>query len=343
MIQSDLSITIKVPGSSMLLGEHAVLYGYPALVCAVNQYMTVTLHPRKDRNIHIFSKTLGSYQTNLDHFSIEQPFDFILYAIEHWKEQLPSGFDLTIVSEFSHKIGLGSSAAVAIGTLAALQYWLTGTLEYSALQQIGIEVIRKGQGLGSGGDVLASVYGGILYYRSDSLKFEKISSALPIHLVYAGYKTSTVEVVRLVQKIAQTYPKIFSKLFLAMGQCVEDAKTLIQQERLEELGKVFNIHQSLQDAIGVNDQYMQAIINECCRLPDVLGAKISGAGLGDCVLILGKVPKNYFPRGKQQRGQGFRQIPVSVATTGVRVVETPRWGVSLARGAPHSPAGASLG
>lgn len=311
------SITVTVPGSTMLLGEHAVLYGYPAVVCAVDQYVTLTLSPRDDRKIQIHSTTLGEYETNLDALVIQKPFQFILASIMQWKDKLERGFDLEIASEFSDQIGLGSSAAVTVATLAAIQQWLASGFDWEKLHQAGIEVIRQVQGLGSGGDILASIYGGIIYYRADSLKFDRFKTKLPIHLIYSGYKTPTVEVVKKVEKTAHAYPKIFSKLFLAMGECVEAGKKAIQDENWSQLGEIFNMHQGLQEALGVNDKNLHDIISQTRAFNTVLGSKISGAGLGDCILALGDLPQHCFPKDESQRKQGVKQIPISVSMKGV--------------------------
>ena len=64
------------------------------------------------------------------------------------------------------------------------------------------------------------------------------------------------------------------------------------------LGEIMNIHQGLQDALGVNNAILSELIFSLRSHPHIYGAKISGAGLGDCVIGLGKVKKNSFSKNK---------------------------------------------
>src|SRR5690349_12767806 len=110
----------SAPGSLMLLGEYGVLHGTPALVCAVDKRMCVTLTPRADERIEIESTLHGTYQTELNQIKIEAPFQFVLGALQHYQSKMRRGCDIKIESEFSDKMGLGSSSAVTVATLACL-------------------------------------------------------------------------------------------------------------------------------------------------------------------------------------------------------------------------------
>ena len=120
------SFKASAPGSLMLLGEHAVLHGQPALVCAVNRRIHVSLAPRNDGAIRITS-SLGRYSASIDRIKPAKSFRFVVAAIRRFGRKLTTGFDLRIDSEFSHKIGFGSSAAVTVATLAVLSKWLNGS------------------------------------------------------------------------------------------------------------------------------------------------------------------------------------------------------------------------
>ena len=157
----------------MLMGEHAVLYGRRALVAAVHRRIRVRLEPRADGQVRIAS-ALGEIEVPLGRFKTQTPFRFVMAALRRYEERLPSGFDLRIESDFPHDVGLGSSAAVTVATCAVLERW-TGTATYARpwdLFRQGREIIREVQGLGSGADVAASVFGGILSYRAARRRFK---------------------------------------------------------------------------------------------------------------------------------------------------------------------------
>jgi mevalonate kinase len=310
----------SAPGSVMLLGEHAVLHGYSAVVCAVNRRISVKLKPRDDDKIHIFSEALGECVTDIKTLSlINKKFQFVLVAINQFKEQLACGFDLHIVSEFSAKVGLGSSAAVTVATLAVLQKWLDNKLNLNKLYEEGLVVVRNvQQRLGSGADVAASVFGGVLHYQIKPAKIIKLNYFPKISLVYTGYKTPTVEVIKKVQEGQAKDPEYFAGLFKLMGECTELGVKCIKRKDLIVLGDVFALHQEAQEKLGVSDKVINEIIVKANKLPGLNGAKISGAGLGDCIVVLGELPKNYFPEDAKQKG-GIRQIEVEIEKDGVEL------------------------
>jgi mevalonate kinase len=296
----------SAPGSVMLLGEYAVLHGEPALVCAVDKRMTVTLTPRRDDTIELIS-TLGHYQVSLSNLNVVPPFQFVLTAIKHYAHYLAQGFTLHIESEFSHQIGFGSSAAVTVATVAVLCNWLGLMHSKEAWIHSARHIVQNVQGTGSGADVSASVMGGVVAYQMDPLYAECVSHSLPITLVYSGSKTPTVAALDYVKKRFLSYPVLFSQLMQCIGQCVKDGMTALNAHRLAELGRVMTIQQHLLAALGVNTPVLADIVQALHAEEKIFGAKISGSGLGDCVVGLGEVSPQFR----------YETIPVEVATQGV--------------------------
>ena len=105
-----MQLKAHAPGSLMLLGEYGVLYGKHALVCAVDKRISVVLTPRADEKIILRSSLQGEYVTSLTNLEIEKPFQFVLGALKQYQSRLKRGCEIEITSEFSDKIGLGSSA-----------------------------------------------------------------------------------------------------------------------------------------------------------------------------------------------------------------------------------------
>ena len=308
-------IIASAPGTLMLTGEHAVLYGYPALVCAVDQRITVTLNPRDDDKVIIHSPTLGTYQTTLTALSPDEPFKFVLTAI--MRTHPMQGFDLTITSDFSHQVGLGSSAAVTVATLAALYHYLHLNLSLHDLYQQAYQVIQSVQQIGSGADVAASVYGGVVYYQREPFLCQKLLHTFPIALIYSGSKKPTPEVVALVKQLHAQQPEIYQNLFKEIGACTQAAVQAINAENWPALGEIFNRHQKLQAALGVTNPTIESIIELLLLQNTILGAKISGAGLGDCVIAIGSLPDGLFPHNIVQENQGVQQLSVKISTQGV--------------------------
>jgi len=284
----------SAPGTLMLLGEHAVLNNKPAIVAAINQRVTVTLSPRNDRTIRIYS-TLGQVETSLDQCKIQKPFQYVLTAILTLKEKLNCGFELTIESDFPSNVGYGSSAAVTVATLAVLINFAGVQAlfhNHQALFELAKTVILKVQGVGSGADAAASVYGGIVVYQQNApFILKQLPYLPPIVTMYSGYKTPTVEVVKKVMQTQNKYPKIYEKIYDTMENCVLEAIEVIQTENWARLGELFNIHQGLMNAIGVGTPLLNELIDKLNAEPTIYGAKISGSGLGDSIIGLGTTPE----------------------------------------------------
>lgn len=306
-----MQLKATAPGSFMLLGEYAVLYGKHAVVCAVNKRITVTLTPREDESIEIQSALLGHYATTLSQLIIEKPFQFVLGVLKHYQHKLKRGCHIEITSDFSDKVGLGSSAAVTVATLAALVSWLNIKMQPQDVVRQGRNIVRTVQGSGSGADVAASVYGGIVAYQAQPLSIEKIAVTHPITALYAGFKTPTVEAIQKVQQHFASHPNLFLYLCHTIGQCSLSGIHALRKEQWKHFGEVMNIQQGLMESLGVNMPILRDMIDDLRRQPGILGAKISGSGMGDCVIGLGDAPDIATLNGVQR-------IPVEITLQGVQ-------------------------
>lgn len=170
-----MKVTVSVPGKVNIMGEHAIVYGKPSILAAVNLRMTITVErmPRQkspDKNLIIES---------------QEPTGYIRHAIEVVQkdsklENLPP-MKVTVTSQIPSGYHLGSSAAVAVGTVGAVTYFLKKLWNPIAINQLAYEVEKKQHGNPSGGDNTAVTMGGFLWYRKE-LEFLKSMWQLPIRL-----------------------------------------------------------------------------------------------------------------------------------------------------------------
>ncbi len=292
----------------MLLGEYAVLYGFHALVCAIDKRIHVTIVPRIDQKIKIES-ALGSYETTLSHLDLISPFEFVLASLQAFKKNLQNGCDILIESEFSENIGFASSAAVTVAVLRALSAWHQLSFSKPQLIKLARKIIQRVQGTGSGADAAACVMGGIVLYRIKPFVAEKFSSIHPMTVVYSGSKTKTPHAIQWVQEKFRDFPKLYSRLMKTIDECVLLGALALHEKNWQKLGNVMTVQQELMSALGVNTKALQSII-DCMRDETSLyGAKISGAGLGDCVVAL----------GESKLETGLKQIPVNMTLEGVKI------------------------
>ena len=291
----------SAPGSLMLMGEHAVLQGSSAISCAVTSRMHVSLKRLKNKKLIIHS-ALGTYESSIDNIAPDPRFRFVLACFDGQQE----GLELTIESEFSHTVGLGSSAAVTVATLGAL---LGPKIDRLILFQKSVEVVRRVQKIGSGADVAASIFGGAVFYRMDPLVIEPLSTLLPLTLIYSGSKMTTIEVINRVLEAREMHPTHFGTLFNLMDQLTHEAKRVIIDHDLKALGALFNLHHGLQEALGTANRSLAEIVHLLREHPSIYGAKISGSGLGDCCIGLGAC----------ELQSAYQQIPVAMSLEGVKI------------------------
>jgi len=300
----DAVIKTSAPGSLMLLGEHAVLHGNRALIGAINRRIEVELfsHDHVDtdcdsqrsslENMVIIHSNLGDYQAPLNELVDHPSFRFVLQAIKQHLDAIPSGFELKITSEFSANIGFGSSAAVTVAVHAALMYWtLGGEPEKEALFKQALETVLAVQGRGSGSDLAASVYGGIVGYTTDP-DFVPVEVSVPLTAVYCGYKTPTPDVILRVEQLKAEDPQKYEQIYFDINASAELAIALLAKHDFPGFGKILNRNQELMDEMGVNTPELQEIVEALQNAPDVFGAKISGSGMGDCAVGIGYADLN---------------------------------------------------
>ncbi len=315
------SFSASAPGTLMLLGEHAVLNNKPAIVLAIDKRITVILHTRFDQKI-VISSQLGNFEFNLheiDKISDQPSFQFILAVIQHFKEALKKnnqGFDLVIHSEFSHDCGLGSSAAVTVATVAVLLQLCSKNTDM--LFEIARKIIRDVQGVGSGADVAASVYGGVIVYQQQSPSIiKKINHVLPLVVIYSGSKIPTPIVIKKVEVLQNKYANLIDTLYDAIEQAVHHASVFIENKDWAKLGEIMNIQQGIMNALGLGTPVLNQLIDSLNTMPTIYGAKISGSGLGDCVIGIGFDAESDSFLKVAQENSSIKKIPLSVSQQGV--------------------------
>lgn len=286
-MSSVMSYCASAPGSLMLFGEHAVLHGSAAIATAVSSRITVTVTSRQDQRVIIRSDSFPSYEGTLSDLVPTEPHHFVLAAIASCA--LNTGCELQIVSDFPATVGLGSSAAVTVATLAALHAWLQQPLSHAELAQRARQIIREQQGVGSGTDVVASVYGGVVCYQPEPWHVEPLPLLPAITLYYSGYKTKTADVIAQIAQKQAEEPQLYECLYDLITFCVESAKDALQIQDWAMVGEIMTLHHEAQVALGTSDETLDTIIHKMKQQPHILGAKISGSGLGDCVVGLGHV------------------------------------------------------
>ncbi len=293
----------------MLMGEHAVLHGEPALVAAIDKYITVILERRSDEKITIDCH-LGRHEMTLCGLIVKEPFEYVIAAIMQWQDELPLGFGLKITSDMPQAMGLGSSTAVVVAVTAALARWLRPELDLALVFQYALTAVRSIQGGCSGADVAASVYGGVLAYRALSFELTPLSWLPNIALLYSGSKMKTADVIAHVQQQFKDNPEQLTAIYQDIGLCVQQATSALREGDMAAVFAAIKKNQQAMSDLSVCNDNLQHMVDYLLSQPTMNAAKISGSGLGDCVIGFGELDDANCP---------YQRIPVAISAQGVTV------------------------
>jgi len=310
-------IKVSAPGKLMLLGEHAVLNGHSCLVAAINKRIFVETAFNNKKKVNIFSEEFGEYSIGIcdvlktQNFETNKNFKFVLSAV---KTILSSeqGVDIKISSEFPSNFGLGSSAALTVATVHSLSVLFNLSLSKQQVFQKSYKSVFNAQGkLGSGFDIAASTFGGILLYSKQKGVIKQFTNLdFIINAVYSGYKIPTPEVIKIIQTKENVAPEKYKLIYNRIGDLVDKGIECLKQKNWENFGKVLNDNQVLLEQLGASDSTLDYIVQKLQSDPNIYGAKLSGSGLGDCAIGIGKQNLNKL--------QNFQVLNLKIDTQGVQ-------------------------
>jgi mevalonate kinase len=282
-----MPITATAPGKLMLLGEHAVVYGHPCLVTAVDLRYQAELTPTEDHTVRIDTPQLTAPRVvSLAGAGAQspEPTAFVEAVIARYRDQHGLNQGVTIHTNGpAISYGLGSSSAITVATAAALNVLTEAELNPHQLFRLCYDAVLDVQGAGSGYDVAAAIYGGTLYYRQYGADIQHLPQAdLPLVIGYSGRKVGTVDLVERVRTLRDQFPQVIGPIFETVAGVVDAAWDALQADDHPRFGALMNINQGLTDALGVNTNVLSQLVY-AAREGGALGAKLSGAGGGDCM------------------------------------------------------------
>lgn len=290
-------ITVSAPGKLMLFGEHAVVYGKPSIVTAVNQRLTIKAEKitepflklnATDVDLKDYAKSLK----DLGKGEIPKAAKFVEYAVKNFvnKHEIKNGIQLETLAQFKSTFGFGSSSASAVCTIQALSEVFKIKLTKKEVFKLAYKTVLDVQGLGSGFDLAAAIYGGTLYFITGGKKIEPLEiKHLPLIVGYSGVKADTATIVKEVKQRFENYPQLLKNIYDGIEIIIEEAKIALQKNDLEKAGQLMNLNQGYLETLGVSSEKLSAMIY-AARSAGAYGAKLSGAGGGDCMIAL--APEN---------------------------------------------------
>ncbi|AFS82116.1 mevalonate kinase [Candidatus Nitrosopumilus sediminis] len=273
------------PAKVILFGEHFVVYGVKAILCAINKRITVTAETIQENKISIKSN-IGNLELepNKEISEINSPLRPFYYLANKLIKNQNTGIQVYVESDIPLGVGLGSSSACCVAGAAAISRLFKRTSKEEILK-LAIEAERTIFENTSGADCTVCTYGGIMEY--DKKKgFNKIKYEPNFHLVIANSEIehSTKSIVDSVKQFKEKNEDEFSELCKKESKLVEDVSELLKENNIIELGNKITENQEYLEVLGISNEKLRKMIQ--IGQSKSFGAKITGAGGGGCIFAL---------------------------------------------------------
>ncbi len=280
----------KAPGKIILFGEHAVVYGQPAIaipVMDVNATVRVTpILNAESGKVRVQASEIGLDEL-LEDLPEENPLGAAIRITLH--EITPNhtpAFEIQIDSNIPISAGMGSGAAVTVAIIRALSAFLGRPLPNERISKLAYEVEKLHHGNPSGIDNTVVTFQKPVYFQREE-PIQTLSISRPTHWVIAdtGEKTPTRETVAAVRALYDGAPQVYEEIFAEIGSIVRVARQALSVGDLPFLGQLLDKNQQFLRDLQVSSPKLENLIS-AAREAGAVGAKLSGGGRGGNMIAL---------------------------------------------------------
>jgi mevalonate kinase len=272
-------------GKIILLGEHAVVYGFPALAVPVRSLRARAELAEGDSPLRIEAPRIGLDAPMRD-LPAGHPLAVCVRLAAEALGMTPPGGHLTITSDIPVASGLGSGAAVSTAIVRVLASAAGRILPPAEISRIVFAVEQIYHGTPSGVDNTVIAHESPIHFRRGE-EPEILAVGAPTHLLIAdsGVRSSTRTAVGGVRDRQAADPARYDGFFRQIGDLTEEGRGYLESGRIPQLGKTMDRCHELLRAIEVSTPALDRLV-ESARKAGALGAKLTGAGLGGNIVAL---------------------------------------------------------
>lgn len=280
-----MNVRAWAPGKIIICGEHFVVHGGLVLAAALSKGVEVQVED-SDRMV-IEAPQLSDSIQSFKPIAEFEPFNKTLNAIDDYLG-VNSKFKIKIHSDLPIGAGLGSSSATSVSFVKAVTSALEHDLKREEILDLASVFEKHVHGNPSGIDVRVSNDGGLVLYSkttgSNSLTFD---DSLSLIVSYSGETRNTGAMINHVEKFRSSNPYTFKTMVDSSSNFVDLAVECIQNKNLSLLGSIMQFHHSSLSLLGLSTAKIDIMIDSALKSGS-LGAKITGAGGGGCIIVLPK-------------------------------------------------------
>lgn len=323
----------SAPAKVILFGEHFVVYGSPAILAAINKRVSVDartmIHDENKIVIRSDIGVAGEYHNNGEFNALEggskaksvlDPLYGAIRQVLLMNNKKNIGIEIGISSTVPPGIGLGSSAASCVATVAAVDSLFQRNPSRQRVCELAIESERLIHKRTSGADCYISTFGGLMQYYGKSKSFKNIDTNKSLSLVVAstGIKHSTSDLVAGVKRFKDKNRILFESLSKQASDICLQACTAIESGKYDKVGELMKENQILLEQIGISHHKAHEIIDICSKA-GAIGAKITGAGGGGAVIALAASKQESTKIASHIKAAGYQSFEVEIDYNGLYV------------------------
>jgi len=280
-------VKASAPGKVILFGEHAVVYGRPALAVPVTQVhvdVEVLDSPRAGIFIHAPGIDL---HTELNSLPADHPIGSVILKVIQRLDIPPlPNLEVNISSTIPVASGLGSGAAVSVALIRALALHLAHPLTNEQVNELVYEIEKLHHGTPSGIDNTVITYNKPVYFiKGQPVEMFTVGKPFTIVIGDTGIPALTKESVNDVRLLWLRDAVNFEDLFNEIAQIVLIARRSIESGKPELLGKLMDHNHSFLQELTVSSPELDQLVI-VAREAGALGAKLSGGGRGGNIIAL---------------------------------------------------------
>lgn len=269
-------------GKVILLGEHAVVYGVPAVAAGIDRGARAEAKPLEKGPSRLLVRGWNlSVRDNEEEHDLARAFRAILDAARDDDPKLPA-FAVEVEADLPPGGGLGCSAAMGVAIARAVEPGIGD----DALQERAMAWERVFHGNPSGVDAAVAARGGCVFFEKGSpLERVRVRGTLHLCIGSTGMASSTKAMVDAVARLRARRPEVVGKAFEGVRSLVRNARLAIEAGDRSALGKLMDLNQMLLSGLFVSSPEIERMC-ALAREAGAMGAKLTGAGGGGSVVAL---------------------------------------------------------
>ena len=273
-------------GKLILLGEHAAVFGQPALACPVPVNVRAQIGD-SEGGIQLAVPGWG-LEYRLSAGRRRRPWERSAYRILEELGLEGESMRISVFSDLPRGAGLGSSAAMAVAIIRAMSRHFDLNLSVERINEIAWQCEQFAHGSASGVDNAVSAYGATLLYRKGTPpQIQPVTAGADTYLVIGltAEESLTAVTVENVRASRERNPDLYDRIFSEIGELVVEARRRLEQGDLEELGDLMNINHGLLNGLQLATPELERLV-DAARVGGALGAKLTGGGGGGAMVAL---------------------------------------------------------